>query len=56
MLLFIKNLINNKLNKLYIEAFKVKEVKGIITLLKLPDIKIFSRFHVSLLKKVSLET
>ena len=53
--LFIKNLINNKLNKLYIKAFRIKEVKSVIALLKLLDIKIFLRFYISLFKKVSLE-
>ena len=55
MFLFIKNLIDNKLNKLYIEVFKVKEVKSVTTLLKLLNIKIFLKFYVSLLKKVLLK-
>ena len=55
MLLFIKNLINDELDKLYIEVFKVKEVKEVTALLKLLNIKIFLRFYISLFKKVSLE-
>ena len=54
MLLFIKNLTNNKLNTLYIEAFKVREVKEVIAILELLDIKIYSKFYISLLKKVLL--
>ena len=53
-LLLIKNLIDDKLEILYIKVFKVKEVKGITILLKLLSIKIYLRFHVSLLKKVFL--
>ena len=55
-LLLIKNLINNKINKLYIKIFKIKEVKSVIALLKLLNIKIFLKFHVSLFKKVLLNT
>ena len=54
-LLSIKNLINDKLEILYIKVFKIKEVKGVITLLKLLNMKIYLRFYVSLLKKVSLD-
>ena len=55
-LLLIKNLTNNKLEVLYIEVFKIKEVKGVIILLKLLNIKIYLRFYISLLKKVFLDT
>ena len=50
-LLFIKKFINDKLNNFYIKAFIIKNVKGVIALLKLLDTKIFSRFHTSMLKK-----
>ena len=56
MLLFIKNLINDKLDALYVDFFKVKEVKRITILLKLLDIKIYLRFYISLLKKVLSNT
>ena len=56
MLLFIKNLISDKLNTSYIDIFRVKEVKEVTILLKLLDIKIHSRFHVLLLKKVFSNT
>ena len=52
MLLFIKNLTNNKLNNFYIKTFKIKNVRDIITLLILLNIKIFLRFYISILKKV----
>ena len=55
-LLLIKNLTNDKLKILYIKVFKVKEVRGIIILLKLLSTKIYLRFYVSLLKKVFLDT
>ena len=45
---------NDKLNTLYIEVFRVKEIKSVIVLLELSNIKIYSRFHVFLLKKASL--
>ena len=54
-LLLIKNLINSKLEILYIEVFKVKDVKEVTILLKLLNIKIYLRFHVSLLKKAPLD-
>ena len=40
-LLLTKNLTNDKLEILYIKVFKIKEVKGIITLLKLLNIKTY---------------
>ena len=52
MLLFIKNLINNKLNNFYIEAFKIKNVRNIITLLILLNIKIFLKFYTLIFKKL----
>ena len=52
MLLFKRNLINNKLNILYIRAFKIKEIREVTILLKLSNIKIYSRFYIFLLKKV----
>ena len=54
--LLIKNLINNKLEILYIRVFKVKEVKEVIALLKLLNIKIYLTFYISLLKKVPSNT
>ena len=52
-LLFIKNLTNDKLNNFYIKTFKIKDIRDIITLLTLLNIKIFSRFYISIFKKVS---
>ena len=53
MFLFIKNLIKNKLNTLFIEIFKIKKIKNVIILLKLSNIKIFSKFYISFFKKIS---
>ena len=53
-LLSTKNLINNKLDILYIETFRGKDVKNITTLLKLSNIRIYLRVYISLLKKTSL--
>ena len=53
MLLFIRNLINDKLNTLYINIFRVKEVREVTILLKLSNIKIYLRFYILLLKKIS---
>ena len=50
-LLSTKNLIERKLDRLYIGAFKVQDIKGITVYLKLPIIGIFPKFHVSLLKR-----
>ena len=55
-LLLIKNLINDKLEILYIKVFKVKKVREVIVLLELLNIKIYLRFYVLLLKKVLLDT
>ena len=55
-LLSTKNLINNKLENSYAKAFLIKEVKEVTILLKLLNIKIFSRFYTFLLKKASLFT
>ena len=55
-LLLIKNLIDNKLEILYIKVFKVKDIRGVTALLRLLNIKIYLRFYVSLFKKVSLDT
>ena len=53
MFLFTKNLTKNKLNTLFIEIFKIKKIKNITILLKLSNIKMFSKFHISLFKKIS---
>ena len=53
--LLTKNLIDDKLEILYIKVFKIKEVRGVIVLLKLLNIKIYLRFYVSLLKKILLD-
>ena len=52
-LLFTKNFINDKLNNSYVKAFMIENVKNVTTLLTLSDIKTFSRFHISMLKKTS---
>ena len=54
-ILLIKNLVNDKFEILYIKVFKIKEVKGVITLLELFNTKIYLRFYVSLLKKSILK-
>ena len=56
MLLFIKNLMNDKLNNLYIEAFRVENVRDVTTLLTLSNIKKISRFYMFMLKKTSSST
>ena len=55
-LLFTKNLTSDKLNILYMKAFRVREVKKITIILKLSNIKIYFKFYVFLLKKVLLNT
>ena len=52
MLLSTKNLIDKKLNKSFIETFQIEKIKDITTMLKLSNTKVFSKFHVRLLKKV----
>ena len=39
---------------LYIELFKIKEVREVTILLKLLNTKIYLKFYISLLKKISL--
>ena len=56
MLLSIKNLIDKKLNKSFIEIFQVEKVKDVTTTLRLSNTKIFFKFHVELLKKVFAST
>ena len=51
MLLSTKNLTNRKLNKSFIETFQVEKIKDTTTTLKLSNTKVFSKFHVKLLKK-----
>lgn len=46
-----KNLIEKKLDPVFIGAFLVKEIKGVVATLALPNTKIFPKFHVFLLKK-----
>ena len=53
-LLFTKNLINNKLNNLYVKAFMIKNIKNVITLFTLFNMKIFLRFYTLMLKKTLL--
>ena len=55
-LLFIRNLIIDKLNTSYVGVFRVKEVREITILLKLSDIKIYLQFYILLLKKISSNT
>lgn len=50
-LLSIKNLIERKLDKLYIGAFKVQDVKGTTAHLRLLSTGIFPKFYISLFKK-----
>ena len=52
-LLLIRNLINNKLNNSYTKVFLIKEIRKVMILLKLSNIKTFSRFHTLLFKKAS---
>lgn len=54
-LLFTKNLINDKLNILFIEIFKIKKVKDVIILFKLLNTKIFLRFYIFLFKKTPFD-
>ena len=56
MLLFIKNLINNKLNNSYIKAFRIENVYNVTAFLTLSNIKTFSRFHTFMLKKALSST
>ena len=46
-----KNLTDKKLNKSFIEAFKIKNIKEVIATLQFFETDIFSKFHVELLKK-----
>ena len=50
-LLSTKNLTDKKLNKSFIEVFKIKNIKKITTTLQLFKTSILSKFHVKLLKK-----
>ena len=51
-LLSTKNLTDKKLNKSFIEIFKIKNIKEVIATLQLSETNIFSKFHVELLKKI----
>ena len=53
MFLFIKNLIKNKFNTLFIKIFKIK---NIIILFKLLNMKTFFRFYILFFKKALLNT
>ena len=55
-LLSIKNLIDKKLDKLFIEAFKVRDLKGVIASLELPGTGIFPKFYIRLLKRAPATT
>ena len=55
-LLSTKNLTDKKLNKSFIEIFKIKSIKRIIATLQLSETNIFSKFYVELLKKASSAT
>ena len=55
-LLSTKNLTDDKLNTLYIGAFKILNVKNTTVELSLPNTKIFPKFHASLIKKTSPDT
>ena len=55
-LLSIKNLIEKKLNKSFIETFQVEKINDITTTLKLSNTRIFLKFHVKLLKKALAKT
>lgn len=50
-LLLIKNPIDDKFEISYAEDFLIKEVKEIIIILTLLDIKICLKFYVSLIRK-----
>ena len=50
-LLFTKNLINNKLNNLYVKTFMIKNIKNVTVLLTLSDIKTFLKFYTLMLKR-----
>ena len=53
-LLLIKNLTNNKLDKLYIKVFRTKDNKSSIAYLKLLNIRFYLRFYKSLLERIFL--
>ena len=55
-LLSTRNLTNDKLDIPYIGAFKILNVKNTTVELSLPDTKIFSKFHASLIKKAPPDT
>ena len=55
-LLSIKNLTKRKLNKSFVETFQVEKINDITTTLKLSNTRIFSKFHVKLLKKALAKT
>ena len=50
-LLNIRYLINNKFDKSYIKAFKIKSVKEVTALLSLSNIKTFFKFYVFMFQK-----
>ena len=51
-----RNLTDDKLDTPYIGAFKMLNVKNTTVELSLPDIKIFPKFHASLIKKAPPDT
>ena len=55
-LLFIKNLISDKLNNSYTKTFIIKNVKNVIALLILSTTKTFLKFYILMLKKFSSST
>ena len=53
MLVYTGNITNDKLNTLYAGLYEIIKIKGTIVYLALPSIKIYLKFYVSLIKKVS---
>ena len=51
-----KTLTYDKFDTFYIKTFKIMNVKNTIMELCLPNIKIFSKFHVSFIIKIPLNT
>ena len=51
-----KKLTNKKLNKSFIETFQIEKIKSTTTTLKLSNTRVFSKFHVRLLKKAFART
>ena len=55
MLVYITNIINDKLDNSYIELYKIINIKDIIVYLILLEIKVYLKFYISLFRKVLLD-